>query len=86
MAQLIILTFIELFVFVFNLLLIIRVIMSLVVSQVNPVYSGLVGITEPLLLPVRKVLPMTPGIDFTPMVVIFLLEGLQYLAGKLLGS
>jgi YggT family protein len=86
MTQILVLTFIELFVAVFNLLIIVRIVMSYVARPANQFYSGVVGITEPLLDPVRRLLPGTPGMDMAPLVVFFLLEGLQYLAGKFLGS
>lgn len=86
MAQMLALTFIELFVAVFNLLIIVRIVMSYIARPANHFYSGVVGITEPLLDPVRRMLPMTPGLDMAPLVVFFLLEGLQYMASKLLGS
>jgi YggT family protein len=80
------LTFIDLFVMVFNFLLIVRVIMSYIVRPENGFYSGVVGITEPLLAPVRKLLPSTPGIDWAPLAAFFALQGLQYLAHALLGA
>jgi YggT family protein len=86
MIALLLLTFIDLFVEVFNLLLIIRVVMSYVAKPGNPFYGWLVGLTEPLLAPVRRVLPATAGIDWAPVAVFFLLQGLQYLAGRLIGA
>jgi uncharacterized protein YggT (Ycf19 family) len=85
-APLVFLTFIELFVAVFNLLIIIRILLGYLVSPANGVYANVVGITEPLLGPIRKFLPLTPGIDLAPLVTFFLLEGIQYAVGRLLGS
>jgi len=36
-------------------------------------------LTEPILLPIRKVLPSKTMLDFSPIVAILLLQGLQYL-------
>lgn len=46
----------------------------------NPVVKVLDALTEPLLKPIRNVLPASGGIDFSPLV---LLLGLQFL-GRLL--
>lgn len=86
MIPLVISTFIDLFVLVFNVILITRVVMSYFVSQTNGIYVTAVNLTEPLLIPVRRVLPQTPGIDLAPLVTFFLLQGLQYLAHLLLGA
>lgn len=85
-GPLVLLTFVELFVAVFNLLLIVRILLSYVVSPANSFYSGVVGITEPVLDPVRRLLPISVGIDMAPIVTFFLLEGLQYLVGKIFGG
>jgi len=36
-------------------------------------------LTEPILFPIRKVLPSKTMLDFSPIVAILLLQGLQYL-------
>ena len=46
----------------------------------NPVVKTLDALTEPLLKPIRSVLPASSGIDFSPLV---LLLGLQVLTGFL---
>jgi uncharacterized protein YggT (Ycf19 family) len=80
------LTFIDLFVMVFNFLLIVRVIMSYIAKPDGRFFAGVVGLTEPLLVPVRKVLPVTPGVDWAPLAAFFVLQGLQYAAHGLLGA
>jgi len=86
MIVLVLLTFMDLFVTVFNVLLIIRVVASYFVKPGNRFYEWVVEITEPLLGPVRKLLPHTPGIDLAPLTVFFLLQGLQYLVHWLVGA
>ena len=39
----------------------------------NRLYQVSFQLTEPILAPVRRLLPMGPGIDLSPMIVIFLL-------------
>jgi YggT family protein len=77
--------FINLFVTVFNILLIIRVISSYIVKPGSRFYGWIVGITEPVLAPVRQVLPQTPGLDLSPLVAFFLLQGVQFAASKFIG-
>lgn len=79
-------TFIDLFVFVFNILLISRVLMSYIVQESNSLFQNLVNLTEPVLIPVRKILPKTAGVDFAPLATFFLLQGLQILAHGLLNT
>lgn len=70
--------FTTLFVFVFNVLLVARVLMSYFADMSNRLYAWLVGITEPLLDPVRRVLPQYQGVDLAPLATFFLLEGVQW--------
>jgi YggT family protein len=79
MVSVVIRTFVDLFVPVFNLILVTRVISSYVARPDGRFYGGLVNLTEPILGPVRKVLPRTTGLDLAPLAVFFLLQGLQYL-------
>jgi YggT family protein len=80
------LAFVDLFVLVFNFLLIVRVIMSYIAKPDSRFFTAIVGLTEPLLVPVRRVLPVTPGIDWAPLAAFFALQGLQYGAHLLLGA
>lgn len=70
---------------IFNLLFIAilgRIILSFVIPLVgrepNPtmvnIYQALGQVTEPILGPIRRVLPSFGGLDFSPMVAIILLE------------
>ena len=66
--------FVQLFVTVLWLLVIGRVLLS----WVNPTFSGAVGrflfnTTEPLLMPIRRLLPSTGMIDLAPLVLILVL-------------
>ena len=46
-------------------------------SRANEVYEFIFGITEPVLRPVRRILPPMGGVDLSPLVVLF---GLMFLA------
>lgn len=85
MLTLVFVTFVDLFVTIFNVLLLVRVVMSYFARPGNRFYGGLVTITEPLLIPVRRLLPATPGLDLAPLLVFFLLQGLQYLVHGVTG-
>ena len=43
----------------------------------NPIFRISYQLTEPILAPVRRLLPMGPGLDFSPMIVLFGLVFLQ---------
>ncbi|MHB8572049.1 MAG: YggT family protein [Candidatus Dormibacteria bacterium] len=64
----------------FLLAVFVRVILSWVVRDYrNPLYRLLIDITEPVLGPIRRAIPVPGGIDFSPMiamVVIYLLLSL----------
>ena len=78
MISLVFLYFVDLFVTVFNAILLVRVIMSYFASPENGFFAWLVNITEPVLAPVRKMVPAMSGIDLASLVTFFLLQALQY--------
>ena len=86
MIWMVLLNFIDIFVSVFNILLIARVVASYLMSPTNSFYVWLVNITEPLMWPVRKVLPQSGPVDWAPLVTFFLLQGLQYAVHALIGA
>ncbi|WP_192459147.1 YggT family protein [Musicola keenii] len=59
--------------------IIVRSLMSWISQGRSPVDYMLYQLTEPLMSPVRRILPSTGGLDFSPMVVILLLYLLNYL-------
>ncbi len=86
MITLVLLTFVDLFVFIFNIILIVRIVSSYFANPHGGFYQGLVSITEPVLAPVRRLLPQTPGLDLAPLAAFFLLQGVQLLLHKLTGA
>jgi YggT family protein len=59
----------------FSLLILARILMSWVqVDRYNPVVKFIFDLTEPILAPIRRVLPPTGMFDFSPMVAILLVE------------
>ena len=70
----ILINFIQMLAFVLWLLLIARV----VLSWTNPMGGGglvafVYQVTEPILAPIRRLLPSTPGIDWSPLIAMLIL-------------
>jgi YggT family protein len=84
-TEAVLLSFINMFVLVFNLLLLGRVLMS----YINPNPSGgigglLVDLTEPVLAPIRRVVPPVAMMDLSPIIAFVLLRLLSALANQVL--
>ncbi|MFL5382166.1 MAG: YggT family protein [Longimicrobiaceae bacterium] len=64
-----------------QLLIVARVILSWVASPVsrNPVVQLIRQVTDPILLPIRSILPRTGMFDLSPMVALFAIYFLQSL-------
>lgn len=72
------LEFIRILAIALNVVIIARVILSWVkLSPSNPIAIIIYGISEPMLKPVRRLLPNTGGLDFSPIVVIILIMVIQ---------
>jgi YggT family protein len=67
--------FISIFAFVLTWAIIIRALLSwFSVSGAQPVLRLLVEITEPVLAPIRRVLPTAGMLDFSPLVALLLIQ------------
>lgn len=65
-------------IYVYMIALIIQAVISWVnPGSYNPISSLLYGLNEPLLRPVRRILPPIGGLDLSPLVIILLLNVLQ---------
>jgi len=67
------------FLSILELLVLARVILSWVASPYsrNPVVQLIRGVTDPMLEPIRSILPRTGPFDFSPMVLILVLQLLK---------
>ena len=74
------------------MLVIVQFVMSLLISFnvinmhndfVAAVWKAINALLEPLLAPIRKIMPDTGAIDFSPMVLIVLLQIVRIVAGNL---
>ncbi|AJZ91159.1 YggT family protein [Cedecea neteri] len=59
--------------------IIVRSLMSWISQGRSPIEYVLIQMTEPLMAPIRRILPAMGGIDFSAMVVILILYALNYL-------
>jgi YggT family protein len=60
-------------------IIIANVLLSYFVAPYHPLREALDRITEPLLAPIRRIMPQTGVIDFSPMVLILLIEVLRFI-------
>ncbi len=70
--------FIRLFFTILTWAIIIRILMSWIrIDPYHPIVRILDQITEPILAPARRIIPPIGGLDFSPMIVIILLNILE---------
>jgi YggT family protein len=62
---------------IYTLLIFMRIVFSWGMSQVNPLMRFLLRVTDPVLLPFRRLIPPVGMFDISPIIVIFLLQLLQ---------
>ena len=67
-----------------ELLVIAYVILSYVMDPYHPVRRWVSSIVEPMLMPIRRVVPLVGMLDFSPIVLIILIRILSNLIIKLL--
>jgi YggT family protein len=72
--------FIDLLYWVLTLAILARVLLSWVrIDPYHPAVRLLIQVTEPILAPIRRLLPATAGLDFSPLIVIVALDILRRL-------
>ena len=60
------------------MLIIIRVLLSwFPYNQYHPLVQILLKITEPILLPIRSLIPAVGGMDLSPIIIIFIIKVMQ---------
>jgi len=73
-----VITFINLLSTAFSLLIIVKVVLSYFMDHYHPVRLAIDRIADPILSPIRKVLPQTGVLDFSPIVAIILIQILEF--------
>ena len=70
----------------FTLLIFAQVVLSFLVSPYHPVRERIDRLIDPLLKPIRRFLPPMAGFDFSPMILILLVQVVEQLLIRLLIS
>lgn len=82
----ILITFISVATQVITLLVIAHVLLSYFMSPYHPVRQTIDRLVDPLLSPIRGILPQTGMLDFSPLVLLILVQVVQRLLISLLRS
>ncbi|HNM78979.1 MAG TPA: YggT family protein [Tepidiformaceae bacterium] len=56
------------------------------VDQSSPLFQVLHRVTEPIVEPIRRVMPNTGMIDLSPMIAIMVIIGMQYMVASLVAA
>jgi YggT family protein len=64
---------------ILNLIILLDIVVSFFLSPYQPIRMALDRIVNPLLAPIRKILPQTGMFDFSPIVLVLLLQLIEYL-------
>lgn len=70
---------IRLFFQVLSFVIFADVLLSFFMSPYHPIRKTLDALVNPLLEPVRRIIPPVQGIDFSPMVLLILVQVVEYL-------
>jgi YggT family protein len=70
----------------FSLLLIAYVVLSYFMDPYHPVRHTVNRIVNPILAPIRRIMPQTGMMDFSPLVAIILVQILEYILERLVIS
>lgn len=71
---------------ILSVLIIIDAVLSFFLSPFHPVRETLGKILNPLYVPIRRVLPPMGGIDFSPLILIILIQVIESLLISLISS
>jgi YggT family protein len=64
---------------IFSLVILVDIVVGLFLNPYHPVRSTLDRIVNPLLNPIRKIMPKTGMFDFSPMILLILLNIVEYI-------
>lgn len=67
-------------------IVIINAILSYFMSPYHPIKMTLNRIVEPMLAPIRRIMPQTGMIDFSPLVLIILLQLVEFILTQVFSS
>jgi YggT family protein len=67
-------------------LVIINAILSYIISPFHPLKMALDRIVGPMLAPIRRIMPQTGMIDFSPLILIILLQLVEFILTQVLSN
>lgn len=65
---------IQLVTLVLTLVILVEVVLSFFLNPFHPLRQTLATIVEPMLAPIRRIMPATGGLDFSPLVLLILIR------------
>ena len=71
---------------ILTIIIIIDVVLSFFMAPYHPLRQSLDSLVEPLLAPIRQILPRTGMLDFSPLVLLILIQVLESVLVQLLAS
>jgi len=71
---------------ILSLLIIISAVLSFFMSPFHPIRQAIDRIVNPMLAPIRKVVPALGGIDFSPLILLILIQVVASIVSSLLLS
>ena len=60
---------------VFSILILIYSLLSFILGPFHPIRQTLGQVVEPMLTPIRKIVPAVGGLDFSPLILMILIQG-----------
>ncbi len=71
---------------ILSILVFIWVVLSWIMPPYHPLREALDRVVQPMLMPIRRVLPMAGPVDFSPMILIILIELLARILNSIILS
>ena len=69
---------------ILTFVIIVDALLSFVMPPYSPVRTFLDRLVEPLLNPIRRIVPPIGGMDLSPLILILIIQGLQYFIIRIL--
>ena len=79
MIETTLLIFLDILLFTLNILVLVRMIASWFANPDGGLMRVLTDLTEPVIAPVRRLLPSMGGFDLSPLVTLLIIDALRYL-------
>jgi YggT family protein len=78
--------FIQVAIQIITLLVIVQVVLSFIMSPFHPLRQTIDRIVEPFLAPIRRVVPPIGGLDFSPLILLVIVQILGTILLRLISS